>query len=81
MKQRTDAYFLTVEMKNGKPTGKGAIDVRNLRGYIKLFNKRFGKNKYVKLQGRGHRMGNRRYNQSLPLKYATTADVYVYTRR
>ena len=32
----------------------------------------------LKLHGRGHRMGVRRYRQGLPLKYAT--HVRVYTR-
>lgn len=81
MTQRTDAYYFTVEMKDGKPVGQGDIELRALRAYIKLSNKMFGDTRYVKLQGRGHRMGNRWYNQSLPLKYAERADVYVYTRR
>jgi hypothetical protein len=36
---------------------------------------------YVKLHGRGPRAHNgRRYNISLPLKYAVNADIYVYSR-
>lgn len=35
---------------------------------------------YVKIRGRGHRMGIRKYNQDLPLQFAKTADVYVYDR-
>ena len=43
--------------------------------------KSFGpKPMYIKLQGRGHRMGVRRYNDSLPLKFSDTADVYMYAR-
>ena len=38
------------------------------------------KSLYVKLHGRGHRMGIRRYNQSLPLEFSKTADAYVYLR-
>jgi hypothetical protein len=68
-------------MKNGQPAGEGVDKVKALRELVKLSNKTFGETKYVKLQGRGHRLGNRRYNQSLPLKYAERADVYVYIRR
>ena len=77
---RTKAYQFTVEMKDGKPVGKDADLVQGLRTVVKLDNAAFGTTKYVKLQGRGHRMGKRRYNQSLPLQYATTADVYIYER-
>ena len=80
---RTDTYRFTVRMINGKvhPEDQAAVD--GLRTVVKLANTAFGdfeRKKYVKLQGRGHRMGVRRYNQSLPLKYATSADVYVYDR-
>lgn len=81
MTQRTDAYHFTVEMKNGQPVGDGADKVKALRELVKLSNKTFGETKYVKLQGRGPRLGVYRYNQSLPLKYAERADVYVYIRR
>ena len=36
---------------------------------------------YIKLQARGHRRGIRRYNQSLPLRYAERVDAYIYERR
>ena len=80
---RTNAYRFTVRMVDGKvhPEDQAAVD--GLRTVVKLANIAFGdfeRKKYVKLQGRGHRMGVRRYNQSLPLKYAKTADVYVYNR-
>jgi hypothetical protein len=70
-------------MVDGKvhPADQAAVD--GLRTVVKLANTAFGdfeRKKYVKLHGRGYRMGVRRYNQSLPLKYATTADVYVYNR-
>jgi len=35
---------------------------------------------YVKCQGRGHRQGVRRYNQSLPLPLAEKVDAYIYRR-
>ena len=59
--------------------------IKTIRGVVKETNahmKATGSEKrnYVKLQGRGHRRGEKRYNQSLPLSYATVADVYVYPR-
>lgn len=80
---RTSTYRFTVRMLNGKvhPEDQAAVD--GLRTVVKLGNTAFGDfepMKYVKLQGRGHRRGVRRYNQSLPLTYAVTADVYVYNR-
>lgn len=78
---RTEAYQFTVEMKDGQPVGKDADLVQGLRTVVKLGNAAFGTTKYVKLQGRGWRQNNRRYNQSLPLQYATTADVYIYDRK
>lgn len=80
MKNRTPAYRFTVQMENGKPVGEDAARVEALREYIKSENKYGSVKRYVKLQGRGHRRGVYRYNQSLPLPYATTADVYVYIR-
>lgn len=78
---RTEAYKFTVRMKDGKPLGVDADLVQGLRTVVKLGNSAFDTKQYVKLQGRGPRRGVRRYNQSLPLKYAETADVYVYERR
>lgn len=72
---RTENYRFTVKMENGQPVGDDLNRVNELREHMK------GTGWYVKLQGRGHRQGVYRYNQSLPLKYATTADVYVYYRR
>lgn len=72
--KRTDCYRFTVWMEDGKPTGKGAKRVEALRKTVR------GTGKYVKLQGRGNRYGVRRFNQSLPLMLAKSADVYVYDR-
>lgn len=69
-------------MKEGKPVGNDAKLVELLRQNVKaenVFAKR-GKKKYVKLQGRGHRYGSRRFCRSLPLSLAERADVYVYDR-
>ena len=77
---RTSAYCFTVQMKNGEAVGYGAEDLKDLREFVKFKNKDSSVKRYVKLQGRGHRYGVRRWNQSLPLDMATTADVYVYTR-
>ena len=76
----SDSYYYTVEMKDGRPSGKDAEVVAELRRLVKKNNKESGKQMYVKLQGRGPRRGVYRYNQSLPLRFATHADVYVYAR-
>ena len=73
---RTSSYLGTVQMDSSEDMGQ----VRAIRRMVKEANQFSGKKMYVKLQGRGHRRGNRRYNQSLPLEYATSADVYVYHR-
>lgn len=77
---RTDSYLGTVDLSDAKDM----LMVKNVRKIVTDANVQLrasGKPAlYVKLQGRGHRMGNRRYHNSLPLKYATSADVYVYTR-
>lgn len=77
---RTNSYRATVEMKNGNPyNDKGYV--KKLREIVNENNGKDGRTFYVKLQGRGPRKHNgRRYDQALPLPYATTADVYVYER-
>lgn len=74
---RTTNYVMTVELENGKANDEVLNLVKML---VRLENKYTGSKKYVKLQGRGPRLGNRRYNSSLPLPLAKTADVYVYER-
>lgn len=76
----SDSYYYTVEMKDGRPLGKDAEAVAELRRLVKQHNKVCSAKKYVKLQGRGPRRGVYSYNQSLPLRFATHADVYVYER-
>ena len=76
---RTDAYIGTVDLSDSHDMAL----VKNVRKMIAEANrvKAYGeRSMYVKLQGRGHRMGKRRYNQSLPLSFAKTADVYIYGR-
>lgn len=73
---RTNTYVMTVDLVNGKADDEVLNLVKML---VRLENKYTGSKKYVKLQGRGPRLG--RYNQSLPLPLAKTADVYVYERR
>ena len=74
---RTNAYIMTVDLENGKSND----DYLNLvRMLVRLENKYKGTKKYVKLQGRGPRLGNARYNQSLPLPLAVYADAYIYER-
>jgi hypothetical protein len=75
---RTNAYVMTVELVNGKANDEVLNLVKML---VRLENKYKGTKKYVKLQGRGPRKVNgKKYFQSLPLQYATSADVYVYQR-
>ena len=71
-RKRTDAYQFTVWMEDGKPVGRNAERLKKLRESLK------GSGQHVKLQGRGPRLGKRRYNQSLPLSLAKAADVYIY---
>ena len=83
MKRTSTSYRFTVKMIDGKVAPEDQAAVDGLRLVVKMANLAFGDfepKRYVKLQGRGHRRGVYRYNQSLPLKYATTADVYVYNR-
>ena len=70
---RTNAYVMTVDLVNGKSNDE---TLKLLRTLVSAENKHLGTKKYVKLQGRGPRLG--KYNQSLPLPLALTADVYVY---
>ncbi len=81
MTNRTKAYRFTVQMKDGKPVPEQAHFVDALRKVVSAENTWNTVRKYVKLQGRGPRkVNNRKYFQSLPLNYATHADVYVYIR-
>lgn len=79
--RRSTSYRFTVRMVNGEVAPEDQASVDGLRTVVKLNNTAYGTTYYVKLQGRGHRYGVRRWNQSLPLNMATSADVYVYTRR
>lgn len=81
MERTSDSYQFTVCMKDGAPTGACATRLQNLRRVISKSNSVSANKLYVKLQGRGHRQGKRAYWQSLPLRYAESADVYVYERR
>jgi hypothetical protein len=78
---RTDSYIATVNLKDAGDQ-KWIEAIRKSVREANAFYKERGQTtrKYVKLQGRGHRMGKRRYNQSLPLTFAEKADVYVYDR-
>jgi hypothetical protein len=78
---RTDAYIATVNLKDANDQ-QWIKDIREAVKTVNAFYKLDGQptRKYVKLQGRGHRMGVYRYNQSLPLTFAEKADVYVYNR-
>jgi hypothetical protein len=92
MKNRTDTYRFTVEMKNGIPVTNTGI-LNELRSNISLTNRVTRSRLYVKLQGRlGENNPNAwkyraRYNggiygraQCVRLADAAFADVYVYER-
>ena len=73
----SDSYIATFEPNDPQ--------IADLRAFVTKCNrmlKEAGKfhRYYVKLQARGHRRGVRRYNQSLPLKYADRVDAYIYQR-
>ena len=78
---RTDSYIATVNLKDVEDQ-QWIKAIRKAVSETNAFYKERGVStrKYVKLQGRGHRMGIYRYNQSLPLSFAEKADVYVYDR-
>jgi hypothetical protein len=76
---RTASYIGTVNLADQEDMSL----VKGIRKLVKEANKdrAFGpKPMYVKLQGRGPRLGIYRYNQSLPLTFSKTADVYLYGR-
>lgn len=81
-KDRTNAYIATVDMKDSSDM-QSVDGIRSAVRAINEFYKGRGEARrfYVKLQGRGPRLGIRRYWQSLPLKFAKYADVYMYERR
>ena len=73
---RSSSYVFTVTDRNDPhlKSFRESVSIANaLRGP-------FDRPQYVKLQARGHRLGVRRYNQSLPLEFGTHFDVYVYER-
>ena len=70
---RSNGYQFTTTDRNDPK-------LKSLREAIKASNAQSTTKQYVKLHGRGHRFGIRRWNQSLPLDYATSFDVYVYIR-
>jgi len=77
MKRKSEAYLATYE--------PNSPDITKLRKFVSKCNqmlKEDGRSEryYVKLHGRGHRFGNRSWNQELPLAYAEMVDVYVYER-
>lgn len=78
---RTDAYVGTF-YKSDKEDMKQLETVRSIVSRINkdLRTSGFNYQFYVKCQGRGHRLGVRRYNQSLPLSFADKMDAYIYRR-
>lgn len=79
--RKSDAYVGTINLRDESDMKI----VANIRQMVKEANTHLRdsdnfKRLYVKLQGRGWRQGQRRYNQSLPLSLSITADVYIYER-
>ena len=79
-KKRTEAYIGTFGMDEQDQQELASVRrmVKNLNRDLK--EQGYFHRYYVKAQGRGHRMGVWRYNQSLPLKYASKVDAYIYRR-
>ena len=81
-KDRTDSYIGTFHYGDADDM----LQLAEVRSMVKNMNKDLRKANmdyqfYVKCQGRGHRQGVRRYNQSLPLDSASSVDAYIYRRR
>ena len=81
-KDRTDAYIGTFDYA----CADDMLQLEDVRSMVKNMNKMlradgYDYSFYVKCQGRGHRQGVRRYNQSLPLSLADRVDAYIYRRR
>ena len=78
---RTDAYVGTFEKNNEEDMRQLAV-VRKIVSNMNKDLRQWGTKYqfYVKCQGRGHRRGVRRYNQSLPLSFADKMDAYIYRR-
>jgi hypothetical protein len=81
-KDRTDAYIGTFDYA----CADDMLQLEEVRSMVKNMNKMLRQDGYdysfyVKCQGRGHRQGVRRYNQSLPLSLADRVDAYIYRRR
>lgn len=77
---RTGAYRFTVDLSSDEDMKLVEL-LREAHRNRNIGRRARGETpKYVKLQGRGPRLGMRRYHQSLPLSLAQTADVYVYDR-
>ena len=79
--RRSDAYVGTIDLRD-QADMKIVADIRKIvkEANMHMRDSSNTKRLYVKLQGRGHRQGIRRYNQSLPLSLSDTADIYIYER-
>ena len=77
------SYYATVEMVDGKVAPHDQAVLDGIKMVVYLNNATgVGEPKRVKLQGRGQRAHDgKKYNMTLPLKYAQRADIYVYERR
>ena len=84
MARQSEEYVMTITDRNDPK-------LKDLRESVKFNNAWFRKSNkeanadiypqhYVKLHARGHRYGNKKWYQTLPLDYGTSFDVYVYER-
>ena len=77
----SDAYIATYDVND--PSDAEAL--ASLKATVSTMNRWLREDGidnqfYVKLRGRGHRLGNPKFKQDLPLVYAETVDAYVYKR-
>ena len=79
---RTNSYIGTF-YKNNKSDMEQLAAVRKIVSNLNKDLRELGSSKYqfyVKCQGRGSRLGNPNWNQSLPLTFADKMDAYIYRR-
>lgn len=81
MERNSDSYIGTFDTRSESDTQ----ELNQIRQWVKAINswlreEGYDSQYYVKAQGRGPRLGNRKYYSSLPLKFAERVDAYIYKR-
>jgi|TARA_B100001287_G_scaffold258593_1_gene245106 hypothetical protein len=79
-KKRAESYIGTFGMDEQDQTELASVRrmVKNLNRDLK--NMGYMYRYYVKAHGRGHRQGVYKWQNELPLKYASKVDAYIYRR-